>query len=757
MEKHKKLNKATKLLGILFLSKLREIEEKELLNKYMYGEFEYNDILIQESSKEIFRTNHVNYNNNDSSKIKNEVFFFRNKRNKKGNQRNVNLLYLALLEFNGLKYYMQYQNVIKDDIRKMSCYIKHKKFKEGNYIYRYNDYSDALYAIIKGKVEVRSIEYVDHSHKIHYDSFRYEEEFKDKENDDNEKIPFEYFMSDLEVEDEYEYNNKKNYFFKEEKNENKDNINNEVLNEENNKKDNINNECLNEENNKKDNIKNECLNEENNKKDNINNENMKDIMSKISQISIDDNEMKLIKFKRDKKMRNMKKEMTEILSKKKEKFKLKKPKIINAIKKHQTPDEILSEKILKQFILDFENIKNEYKEGTIFGDNSVIFSLPRSKSILCKTDVDVFYLEKKYVDRILLQRFLKSNFEKINFISKIIPNFEINTKIFTQITPIFADKNTIIYTPYDSIDYIYIIFKGECGLSQLNILTHSKEEYLSLFNQLKVCSILGIGGIGGLEISKQQQYYNYSLVVLKQNTILFKIDINIIKKCCPYYKHEFELLYDKRMKVQKVLFGNKSFIYKVKSKEKNLNEKIIEFEKELKQPKINKNIRKFTSDKLKINLTELHNVQKINPHLKIDISKINNTKNLKYHYKYETCLKRYQKNSKRNHTPNLFRACLLNTENNLPTLNNGNNTSIIQTNDKTFSDQHQKSIINKTNGYKSIMNKTMNNDKDLLFHKIKTLNKDYENIKKKINRNKSQKCGIKFYNSGTYNIPLVSN
>ena len=100
MEKHKKLNKVTKLLGILFLSKLREIEEKELLNKYMYGEFEYNDILIQESSKEIFRTNHVNYNNNDSSKIKNEVFFFRNKRNKKGNQRNVNLLYLALLEFN---------------------------------------------------------------------------------------------------------------------------------------------------------------------------------------------------------------------------------------------------------------------------------------------------------------------------------------------------------------------------------------------------------------------------------------------------------------------------------------------------------------------------------------------------------------------------------------------------------------------------------------------------------------------------------
>ena len=269
MEKHKKLNKATKLLGILFLSKLREMEEKELLNKYMYGEFEYNDILIQESSKEIFRTNHVNYNNNDSSKIKNEVFFFRNKRNKKGNQRNVNLLYLALLEFNGLKHYMQYQNVIKDDIRKMSCYIKHKKFKEGNYIYRYNDYSDALYAIIKGKVEVRSIEYVDYSHKIHHDSFRYEEEFKDKENDDNEKIPFEYFMSDLEVEDEYEYNNIKNYFFKEEKNENKENINNEILNDENINKDNINNECL---------------NEENIKKDNINNENIKDIMNKISQI-----------------------------------------------------------------------------------------------------------------------------------------------------------------------------------------------------------------------------------------------------------------------------------------------------------------------------------------------------------------------------------------------------------------------------------------------------------------------------------------
>ncbi len=756
MEKHKKLNKATKLLGILFLSKLREMEEKELFNKYMYGEFEYNDILIQESSKEIFRTNYMNYKNNDSSKIKNEVFFFRNKKNKKGNQRNVNLLYLALLEFNGLKHYMEYQNVIKDDIRKMSCYIKHKKFKEGNYIYRYNDYSDALYAIIKGKVEVRSIEYVDHSHKIHHDSFRYEEEFKDKENDDNEKIPFEYFMSDLEVEDEYEYNNIKNYFFKEEKNEN-------------NHKENINNEILNDENINKDNINNECLNEENIKKDNINNENMKDIMNKISQISIDDNEMKVIKFKRDKKTRNMKKEKTEILNKKKEKLKLKKPKLIHAIKKHQTPEDILSEKILKQFILDFENIKDEYKEGTIFGDNSVIFSLPRSKSILCKTDLDVFYLEKKYVDRILLQRFLKSNFEKINFISKVIPNFEINTKIFTQITPIFADKNTIIYTPYDTIDYIYIIFKGECGLSQLNIQTRSKEEYLSLFNKLKVCSVLGIGGIGGLEISKQQQYYNYSLVVLKQNTILFKIDINLFKKYCHDYMKVFETLYDKRIEVQKVLCENKSFIEK--NSKRGLSEKIRKFENEMRKTKINVNKRKFTVDKLKICLTEL------NPNKKLTSIKsyintksrnekqnnINNNNNITYLKKYQTSLTIYKKNIGRNNTPNLCRVNLKRNENyNLPTLNYINSTSLIQTNDKTFSENYQKSVLNKSNHNKSLMNKTvnmaLNTDKELFSQKMKKNKiRDYDLVKYNIFRNRNENSSIKFYNSGCFNIPLVSS
>lgn len=269
-----------------------------------------------------------------------------------------------------------------------------------------------------------------------------------------------------------------------------------------------------------------------------------------------------------------------------------------------------------------------------------------------------------------------------------------------------------------------------------------------------------------MEISKGNKFYDYSLIVMKQNTILFKIDINLFKKYCHDYMKVFEKLYDKRIEVQKVLNENKSFIEK--NSKRGLSEKIRKFENEMRKTKININKRKFTVDKLKICITELNPNKKL-----ISIKSFINTKsrneklkqinnNISYVKKYQTSLNLYKKNIKRNNTPNLCRVNLKRKENNLPTLNNINSTSIIQTNDKTFSENYQKNILNKSNINKSLMNKTINiginTDKELFLKKTKKNKlKVYDLIKHNIIKNNFECSNVNYYNSGCFNIPLVSS
>ena len=731
MEENWKKTNTAKLLGYFFLSKLREFEEKEIISKFNNGNLNLKEALINECSKEILKPKHglnqVNKKNLNSKK--NEIFLFEEL---KENKRNLNLIFLSLMKFKGLNHYMEYQKILKDDIRKMSYFIRHKHFKEGEYIYRYGDYSNALYGVIDGTVEGRVIEAIDYTKKIQLESFN-EDEFKgdeiiidnnDNENNNNEqKIPYEYFMSDIEDDSDDE----KEYF----------DINNK-----------------------------ENFNKENDK--NLNN--YRDYINKINEIKITSNifnNKDTLKFKlinQKLKVKNIKKDFKKTLTINNI-IKIKKLKnIIKAIRYHQTPEGELTGRKLNKFISEFEKYKTEYNDGMCFGDYSVIYSFPRTNSVRCKSDVDVFYLEKKYVDKILSNSFVKSDMKKIEFLSKIIPSFDINIRIFHQIIPIFCDKDKIIYTPYDEIKYIYIIYKGECAFGELNVQTNSKEEYLSLFYNIKKFSILGIGGICGLEIAKGNKFYNYSLIVMKQNTILFKIDINLFKKFCHDYMKVFETLYDKRLEVQKVLNENKSFIEK--NSKRGLSEKIRKFENEMRKTKINVNKRKFTVDKLKICITEL------NPNKKLTSIKsfINtksrnenkNTNNITYFKKYQTSINLYKRNIKRNNTPNLCRVNLKRKENNLPNLNNINNTSIIQTNDKTFSENYQKSVLNKSHNNKSLMNKTvnigLNNDKELFSQKMKKNKiRDYDLVKYNIFRNRNENSSIKFYNSGCFNIPLVSS
>ncbi len=657
MEKWKK-NKAVKLLGFFFLIKLREIEEKEILNKFDNGTYNYINIIIEESSKEIYKIN-------KEKKLNEPIFFFDSQIK---NKRNITLLYLSLLKFKGIKQYMEYFNLNKEDIRKISFFIKYKKFNKGKYIFRYGDYSDKIYGILKGKVEERIIKYKDYYNKFSKEDLKEKnEEIKEKNN-----IPFiENFMSDLEEENEESDNN--NYI------------------------------------NKNNNI--------------INRKKLK--VEKKEQIS-----KKIIKLSNNKKLK------FDLIIFKKKKRKKKGNKIIKSIKKYQTPNEKLEGEKLDKFILDFEYFKSELKEENCFGENSIIFPSETQNSILCKNEVEMFYLEKKYIEKILLRKIIKSNFEKMNFIKTIIPFFKINSKLFNEIIPIFAKKKKVIYTPYDKIKYIYIIYKGECYYGNLNIKNNSKEEYLSLMHYIKKITFLGIGSICGLEISKGKKYYNYSLIVNQENTILFKINIDLFNKFCNNYLNKFEFLYDKRNNIYKNCCLNKSFVLKKNIFKKDLSDKNYFIDKSWSESKINKNLRKFNLDKIRINLSDL----KKSNRRKEDNKKVNCNK-----FQSSFCL--YQKNLKGKEKQNLFR--IPNFKNNNSSLLN-NNSSIIQTNDKSYS-ENQKNFTQ----IKNTNNKTINEDRKIIYRRVKN-NKIYDYIKNKLIKNQINKSEIQYYNSGSFIIPLIS-
>ena len=221
MSKWKKVikhNSWMKVFKKYLLKVIKTINQKELVRDLFNTELEINDLIIKEASKPII-----------------DIFNFQNKRNsiiKEKNikvstkklllERKVEILTFCLLQFKGLIRYLHYHGVGKEDIKKMSNYITHKKVKKGKYIFRNNERSDALYGLIKGKIELRRLDSFDYTNKFKIELMKDNFSSIDFENN----IPFENFMSDCEddgkneseneeekEEEEEEYNNKYNNYY----------------------------------------------------------------------------------------------------------------------------------------------------------------------------------------------------------------------------------------------------------------------------------------------------------------------------------------------------------------------------------------------------------------------------------------------------------------------------------------------------------------------------------------------------------------
>ena len=187
-----KNNKALKSFKKYLLNIINDLQEREIKVHMFKKEVNLDQILIEESSKEI-----DNY-----LKIKQKV----NRKNilnsnkKIDGKRNINLLYMCLLKFNGLLRYMYFQGLNHDDINKMAHYIKHTFRKKGTYVFRQFDKSNALYGVIKGRAVIRLIETKDYTKKFSNEASN----GGDIKSNPPERIHVDYFMSDCEIESDEE-------------------------------------------------------------------------------------------------------------------------------------------------------------------------------------------------------------------------------------------------------------------------------------------------------------------------------------------------------------------------------------------------------------------------------------------------------------------------------------------------------------------------------------------------------------------------
>ena len=777
-----KKKKGVKLFAMFVLSKLREYEEVELQKRFLLGDYDYNEILIRESSKPIYK--HKLTFDLVANKKQSEILLFSCNNS---NERNVNLIYLTLLKFNGLIKYMNFQDLLNDDIRKISCFIKHKYMSKGQYLFRQYDRSDAMYGVITGKVGIRLVSPIDYTKKFHSSITK-----GDFDNEDSlQNIPEEYFMSDLEEEnedsddDEYKVEieeedsiDEKNHILKDhisKRLEIKDKDTNENRNEIINKMKKEDEQILKtiSEISKEINLTSPNTEKSSHKKGHRGRLSTEDYLDSIidfaitveekkkSRRSINNEILQLLKNKNRNKIKNKLKDSNLKLNIKKE------YKIIKAIQKHQTPDNILSNEELSKFILDFEIERAQLSEGMCFGEWGILYNIPRTTSIYCNTDTNLFYLNKKYFDRILSKKFTESDMKKIKFILARIPALKKDYKMgkmLTKILPLFCERGDIIYTPFDKAEIIYIVYKGECAFYKP--IGNIKEKENIHIEKMQMISRLDPGGMGGLESCIKGMKYKFFLVVTSPMTIIYKVEVNFMLQMYKTFREDILPLYHE----QKNLFDNLIRNFEETTKNNSLKNVIL---KE-KQKKLNEELHKeilrpasstFKSYQISVNLKNIKNkLNQKRPLHKKSLMTLDYSSNLPiiiHPSNYKTIsnesIKEYNNfdnffitsNSKQSSSFNLrtkqlrssIKTKIFSNEVNLESQNDENNKN--------------SKILEIENQYNKRLKQISNNN---LISRNKK-NKSIENsIVKEISSfysNYSDKSGVKYFKSGKYDLPFL--
>ena len=104
-------NKALKLFKKYIHQIINELYEKQIKQHMFRKDIKIDEILIEESSKEI--DNYLKIKTNKTKRRRNS------KESLKQGKRNINLLYMCLLKLNGLLKYKYFQGLNQQDIQKI--------------------------------------------------------------------------------------------------------------------------------------------------------------------------------------------------------------------------------------------------------------------------------------------------------------------------------------------------------------------------------------------------------------------------------------------------------------------------------------------------------------------------------------------------------------------------------------------------------------------------------------------------------------
>ena len=424
---------------------------------------------------------------------------------------------------------------------------------------------------------------------------------------------------------------------------------------------------------------------------------------------------------------------------------------------------------------DLGYIINNYIKGDFFGEWDLIYNKTHTNSAYAEEDTDLLILDKSYFKEYFRIHILNSDLKRKFFITSRIPI--LNIKEIPLLIPEFCDKGDIIYTEYDPAFDFFILYKGLGALKQLKF-SKSKKDILYNSDKMETLLLIDKGCIVGLECSKNginNNHYDNTFIITEQNSIILRINLkyfdfnkelklNLINFLKNLYQKQTTLIEDYKMKNSNVKIIRQKILLKLDDIKPNvMNKRISSFEKEKKlnfylnanslnnkflirresvnyyskftltndkQIKINgsSSPKRNRNSKFKVKKRDSVNDGYITPFITYD--KTNNNK----HYK----LKNYVDN------PINFKNTFSNNNINL-SQNNSNINKLIDSPSKKKSNNNIKKIIR---------SKKRNAFDNFLFKII--FNKNY----RKIDISNNNTCGKKhifLYNSGNFNIPLLTS
>jgi len=436
---------------------------------------------------------------------------------------------------------------------------------------------------------------------------------------------------------------------------------------------------------------------------------------------------------------------------------------------------------------------NNFTKGDFFGEWDLIYNKTHINSAYAEEDTDLLILDKLYFKEYFRIHIFNSDLKRKFFITKRIPI--LNIKSIPHIVPELCNKGDIIYTEYDSAYDFFIVYKGLGALKQLKF-SKSKKDILYNSDKMETLLIIDKGCIVGLECSKNKinnnNFYDNTFIITEQNTIILRINLN-------YFD------FNKDLKMNLIIFlknlYQKQTILIEDYKKKNLNVKIIEQKilsklDDIKPNIMNKRVSSFDKEKKLnyfLNVNSLSNNlpirrESMNSNSKFTLTndkqiKINvssslkgRSRNSKFKVKkidsvnsgYITPFITYDKKENNKHYKlQSYIDNLLNYKNyncciasNLNKLRKHNLTNSSQNNINTS--QHNSNINKlrdspskrKSNNNNKNRNKKRNTFDDSLFKM--TFNKHYRKLDIS-NNNSFGKRYIFLYNSGNFNIPLLTS